>query len=164
MIELKKVTFDMYDDFVKLAVHQHQEPYVASAIKSLAQAYVYMTEYDDPTVVYGIFADEKLVGFIKYCYYREKGPGAEIFEKNCYHIWRLFIDKGHQGKGYGKAAVEQALAIIKTKPHGKGNSVYVSYEPENAASKALFASFGFMETDKKFDEDDDEIIARLEIV
>ena len=159
MIELKKVTFGMYDDFVKLSVHEHQENFVASPIKSLAQAYVYMTEFNSPIVVSGIFAGDHLVGFIKYCFYNE----SEIFENNCYHIWRLFIDKNHQGKGYGKVAVEQTLAEIKTMPHGRGDSVYVSYEPENAASKALFASFGFVETDKSFGEGDDEIIARLEI-
>jgi len=163
MIELKKVAFDMYDDFVKLAVHEHQETYVASAMKSLAQAYVYMTQFNAPITVYGIFANEELVGFVKYCYYNETDPAGKTFEPNCYHIWRLLVDKAHQGKGYGRAAAEHVLAKIKTMPHGKSDSIYVSYEPENAASRALFASFGFVETDKKFDEDDDEIIARLEI-
>ena len=159
MVELRKVTFEMYDEFVKLSVHEHQENFVASAPKSLAQAYLWTTNEVGSIVVYGIFADNVLVGFVKYCFY----PDEELFEPNCYHIWRLLIDKAHQGKGYGRQTIEKVIAEIKTRPFGEVDSIYVSYEPENAASKALFASFGFVETDKKFSDDNDEIIARLKI-
>ena len=127
---------------------------------SLAEAFVYTSDQDNCVIPYGIYADEVMVGFIMYAYWIE-GEAIELFSKNCYHIWRIMFDVKHQGKGYGKQAMEKVIEEIKTFPHGKADYIYMSYEPENVASKNLFHSFGFVDTDKKFADDDDEIIARF---
>ena len=66
--------------------------------------------------------------------------------KNNYSIWRLMIDERHQKKGYGKEAVRLALEFIRTWPCGTAEYCVLSYEPENAAAKELYHSFGFEET------------------
>ena len=161
MIEFRKITDDNMDECIDLKVNKGQESFVASNILSLAEAYVYTSTYDCHVSPYAIYVDDIMVGFIKYAYWAkdERLP----FGETCYHIWRLMLDKNHQGKGYGKQAVEKVIDEIKTFPHGKANSIYMSYESENAASKKLFHSFGFVDTNKKFTVDDDEIIARFSI-
>ncbi len=42
--------------------------------------------------------------------------------------------KDFQNKGYGKQAVEKALAYIRTFPCGKAKYCWLSYERENAAA------------------------------
>lgn len=39
-----------------------------------------------------------------------------------------------------------ALAFIRTAPCGKADCCWLSYEPDNAVARALYASFGFVET------------------
>lgn len=53
-----------------------------------------------------------------------------------------------------------ALDYIKTKPCGEAEYCYLSYEPENIKAKALYHSFGFVETG---DKDEDELIAAMKI-
>ena len=158
MIEFRKITHDNLNECVKLKVTKEQENFVGSNLDTLAETYVEISNGGHATP-YVIYADDVMVGFIIYCYYHE----SAVFENNCYHIWRIMFDAKHQGKGYGKQAIEKIIAEIKTFPYGQSKGIYMSYEPENATSKHLFHSFGFVDTDKKFADDDPEIIARLSI-
>ena len=66
------------------------------------------------------------------------------------------IDEAYQKKGYGKAAVQLALRFIDTRPCGAAKYCWLYYEPENAAARNLYGSFGFIETGEM---DGEEIIA-----
>jgi len=165
MIEFRKITWDNYGDCLKLKVAKEQENFVGSVKSTLAECFIGITNGDKMTP-YAIYANNEVVGFIVYWYYPKSedadNPEISVFD-NGYLIWRILFDVKHQGKGYGKQAVEKVIEEIKTYPFGKADYIYLSYEPENIVSKHLFHSFGFADTDKKFAEDDDEIIARLEI-
>lgn len=154
MIELRKITFDNFDECIKLEPNENQKSFVASNIRSLAQAYVALTNNDCIPMPYAIYADDIMVGFIMMSYAEEDEDGFET----AYWVWRFMIDKGHQGKGYGKEAMAKALDLIRTFPHGKTSSVYLSYELENVVAKALYASFGFVETGRI---EDGEMVAKL---
>lgn len=82
----------------------------------------------------GICDGEALVGFAMYGYFASPSPGR---------LWldRLLIDKVHQGKGYGKAAV---LALLE-KLHREYDSpqVYLSVYENNTAAIALYRQVGF---------------------
>ena len=54
------------------------------------------------------------------------------------------IGKDHQGKGYGKEALQLLLEYIKTFPYGKAESVYAEWHPDNIASKKLFEAYEFI--------------------
>ena len=150
------------DECVKLEVHPEQKDFVASNLYTLAEAYTIITN-DGHVSPYAIYTDNKMVGFIIYEYYDEEDPDDEDDWGICYQIWRLMIDKNHQGKGYGKLAVEKVIEEIKTLPYGPAEYIYISYEPENEVARNLYQSFGFVETDLEFDDDCDEIIARRSI-
>ncbi|MGE5778960.1 MAG: GNAT family N-acetyltransferase [Hyphomicrobiales bacterium] len=62
------------------------------------------------------------------------------------------IDVKHQGKGYGRAALDE----IKATPGVK--KVSIGYMSENAVAKQFYASFGFVEVGRG---EDGEIEAEL---
>ena len=64
------------------------------------------------------------------------------FLNNNYLIWRFMIDRNHQNKGYGKAAMQLALDFIRTWPCGEAEYCWLSYEPENTKAKALYEIVG----------------------
>ena len=70
------------------------------------------------------------------------------------------VEKNHQNRGDVKQALELALSFIRTLPCGKADYCWLSYGPENVVAKALYASFGFIETGEK---DGEEQIAVLKL-
>jgi len=75
----------------------------------------------------------------------------------CYYIDVLYIDENHQGKGYGKEALNEAIKFIKTFPHGEAKSIYSDTKVKNEAMRKTFASVGFVETE---DSDETDIMVR----
>ena len=144
MIELKKITDNNFDECIKLETKEEQKSYVASNIRSLAQAYVALTNNECVPMPYAIYDEDIMVGFIMLSY----SEPDENNDENTYWVWRLMIDKRYQGKGYGKETMAKALELIRTFPYGKASAIFLSYEPENVVAKALYESFGFVETGK----------------
>ena len=163
-IRLVKVDTKNFDALVDLVPFESQYPFVADNVYSLAEAYANNVEgrYAQP---FGIYVGETPVGFLMIGFDiadedadREKYP----LITNNYLIWRFMIDKNHQGKGYGKAAMKLALDFIKTWPCGKADYCWLSYEPENEVARKLYRSFGFVEAEK-MPEGWDEIPAVLKL-
>ena len=164
MIKLRKIeitTMDKYSDIAKecisLEIASEQKGFCASNADSLQEAYG-NAQQGFVDVPYVIYDSDVMVGFIMYGFVKEEED--DVYGEDCYNIWRIMVDKNHQGKGYAKQAVEKVLEEIKTKPYGEANYIYTSYKPTNLASKSLFESFGFAETGEI---DGDESIARLKI-
>ena len=65
-------------------------------------------------------------------------------EKKWVEIWRLMIDHRHQGKGYGRRAME--LALEKIRQAGVFDRVQLYYVPRNEKARALYRNLGFGET------------------
>ena len=66
----------------------------------------------------------------------------------------MMIDERHQGKGFGKVALEKVLSYIGTKPFGDSNRVTLTCNKDNEVALALYHSLEFWETGVA---DDDEI-------
>jgi diamine N-acetyltransferase len=154
MIELRKITGDNFRECINLEVNEEQKNFVAPNIRSLAQAYVATSNNECIPMPYAIYDKDTMVGFIMLSYCK----ADETDNENIYCVWRLMIDKQYQGKGYGKQTMAKAIELIRTFPHGEATSVALSYEPENLVAKALYASFGFVETGKI---EYDEAVAKL---
>lgn len=154
MVELRKITDDNFDKCVKLEPKEEQKSFVASNIRSLAEAYVSLTNNECIPMPYAIYDNDIMVGFIMLSY----NEADENNDKNIYWVCRLMIDKRYQGKGYGKEAVAKALELVRTFPYGKASIVLLSYEPDNVVARSLYASFGFVETGKI---EEGELVAKL---
>lgn len=134
-------------DAFRLELAPGQEKYVSRPIRSLAQAYVYREQCQP----FGIYAGERMVGYVMVIY------DYDIPE---YDIWHMMIDRAHQGRGYGKKALERCLEYIRTKPFGGSNRVALTCHEGNSAALGLYAGLGFLPTGQR---DDEEIELALEL-
>jgi diamine N-acetyltransferase len=144
MVELRKITEDNLGAIVKLEVSEAQKNCVAENSQSIMEAYVAITN-GEHAVTYGIFADEVAVGFVMYTYSENQDYWTTV-PKNTYYLWRLMIDKNHQGKGYGKQAMKKIIEEIKTFPLGPSETFTTSYEMSEAGPKKFYESLGFKAT------------------
>jgi len=156
MIELRKITWDNWEECLDLEVADEQKNFVAPNKYSLAQSYIHLTNDDKPPFSYAIYHDGVMVGYTLYFYSAADEDDSE--DEDCYYICRFMIDKRYQGKGHGRQGMLKVLEHIKTFPHGKTDIVILSYEPENTVAKKLYESLGFVETGEI---DDGELIAKL---
>ena len=167
MITLKKITHgNLCECIYEIETTDEQKGFVDSNVESLAEAYASITNGGFATP-YAIYDNDTIVGFVMYTFADK--PGGDLsppYTLPCYYIWRILIDKNHQGKGFGKQAIAKIIEEIKTMPYGKADCIYTSCAPDNIPSKSLFKSFGFVETgefDGDVDDDDYEIIVKLDI-
>ena len=61
-----------------------------------------------------------------------------------YFLWRFMIAAEHQGKGYGKAALDLLVAYVRTRPGA--SELQCSFVPGDAGPGAFYAKYGFVET------------------
>ncbi|XVV06247.1 GNAT family N-acetyltransferase [Actinosynnema sp. CA-248983] len=142
-MRLEPVTEDNYRAVVDLEVHEEQRGFVATNLKSIADAWVYRPKMQ-PLAMY---AGEELVGFA--LLYREQPDDL--------HIVRFMIDRRAQGRGLGR----KGLAAIAEIARGEGRtSLSLSLVPGNAVAHGLYAAFGFRETGEK---DGDEIVMKHDL-
>ena len=104
---------------VELKLHPGQEAFVADNIDSIANASV------EPTFVpLAIYAGDELVGFAMY--------GQHPPDTGTWWVIRLMIDREHQGKGYGRAAMEAVIAMMADRVGCE--EIVTSFNPANAAA------------------------------
>jgi len=157
MIELRKITWDNFEECINLKITDEQEErdYVPSNTYSLAQAYVAVLDGKNHPMLYAIYNNEAMIGFTWFCY----DTTGEYDSKPCYVIYRFMIDKQYQNKGFGKQAMTEILTYIKTYPYGEAEAVYLSYDRRNTAADKLYRSLGFEETGEYVGEG--EVVTRL---
>jgi diamine N-acetyltransferase len=144
-VELRDVTAENRKAVAALELDPMQEDLVASNAESLAEA-----RFDRDARPRAIYAGGRLVGFLMY------DAGTADDEPREAVIYRFMIDRRHQGKGYGRAALAKALDEIRTIPQvGK---VSIGYIPGNPVAKPFYASFGFVEVGL---DEDGEMVAEL---
>ena len=141
MIHLEKITEKNFIDAFGLKLAAGQERFVSHPIRSLAQAYVYREQCQP----FGIYDEEVMVGYVMVIY------DYDIPE---YDLWHMMIDVSKQGRGYGRAALDQVLAYIRTKPFGASDRVTLTCNRENSRALRLYKSRGFVPTGA---EDEEEI-------
>ena len=94
-----------------LAVEPEQEPYVATNARSIAEAH-----FEPKAWFRAVYADDDPVGFVM----------AFRDSPKEFWVWRFMIDAGHQGKGYGRRALE--LLVEEARQDGV-REVKLSYHP-----------------------------------
>jgi diamine N-acetyltransferase len=138
---IQQVTKSNWQELTKLSVREDQNHFVAPNVYSILESHY---GYDEPDgsghwdmFPYGIYDGETPVGFFMYGY-NFSNQQFEAF------IIRLMVDKGHQGKGYGKFGMQKMLEIFRQEE--RIHCVGISYEPDNEVARKLYASLGFVET------------------
>lgn len=133
MLQLRKITTENWIKAISLKVREDQMNYIASNAVSLAQL-----NFLDNFHAKGIYFEEEMIGFTLF--------GIDE-EDNEYWIYRMMIDKNHQGKGYGKAAVKLVIEDIQKMKEERHKTITLSYEPKNEHAKRIYEKMGFQEVE-----------------
>ncbi len=139
-VELREITQESLQAVLDLAVEPEQEPYVATNARSIAEAH-----FEPRAWFRAVYADDDPVGFVM----------AFRDPPNVFWVWRFMIDAGHQGKGYGRRALE--LLVGEARRDGV-TEVKLSYHPGEHSPHSFYSRSGFVDTGEV---DDGEIVMRL---
>jgi diamine N-acetyltransferase len=133
-LRLEPVTQENVRAACMLKLRADQDDLVAPVAWSLADAYT-MPDVAWPRLIYD---GDQLVGFIMAAFAAEdKNP---LFHS---YLWRLNIDAGHQGKGYGRFAVEELCQEGMRRGHRR---LTVSYHAGQHGPEAFYRRLGFHAT------------------
>lgn len=127
----------------RLKVHPSRVEFVANNSYSLAQAAY--TPHLEPL---GMYAGTRMVGFTMHA--------TEAYTDGRFWIMRVMVDELYQGHGYGRAAMTQLIARMRTLPECR--VLALDYHPDNAVAAKLYAGLGFRPTGEV---EGTEIIATL---
>jgi diamine N-acetyltransferase len=104
-VRLEDVTAQNWRAVLRLKLADDQQRLLASNAYSIAQS-----KYDEAAQPRAIYAGDRVVGFLMY-----DVPEVDDDEQHV-SIYRFMIDKDHQGKGYGRAALTMAIEEIRQIP------------------------------------------------
>ncbi len=132
-ITVREITAENFIVAMKLEVKEEQKNFVASNAASIAQS-----KFHTFLECYGIYDDEKMVGFSAF----GKNPADGT-------IWivRHMIDKNQQGKGYGKAGLKVVIDFLRSKY--TCTEIFLDVAEENKIATSLYVKAGFEKTNKR---------------
>ncbi len=148
-LTLRPIDKNNREAVLALSVREDQ-PFVAPNDVSLRQARKTNKEHPGVARPFGIYADDRLVGFCMFAV----APEAEDPDDR-YYLWRFMIDQNEQGKGYGQAALAEIIRYFKELG---ADRLVLSTEPENERGLHVYHKAGFRETGAI---DWDEAVLRL---
>jgi diamine N-acetyltransferase len=141
-ISLRPVDQSNYQACIELTVDRSQEGFVASNVQSLADAYVWR-EAAEP---YAVYADDEVVGFaLLYPLVEDEGvyPLPADAEVQGLVLVRLMVDARFQGRGYGRDALDEVVALTRERGLDR---LRLSVVPENEQALEFYRRNAFVET------------------
>jgi diamine N-acetyltransferase len=99
IVSLREITASTVRTICELTVHPHQIRFVAPNALSIAEAH-----FSDHAWFRAIYADDTPVGFAML----ELAPGTPAY------LWRFMIDGRYQSLGFGRRALDQLIAHVRT--------------------------------------------------
>ena len=132
VVRLVEITAETVREVCMLSdtLSEQQQKMVADNAISIAQAH-----FSDKAWFRAIYADQTPVGFIML---HDDAQAGEYF------LWRLMVAAPHQGKGYGRRAIEALVEYVRTRPGAK--ELLASYVPIEGGPKDFYLKLGFEPT------------------
>ena len=144
VVSLQEITAETVIAVCKLSdtLSEQQSKMVAENAVSIAQAH-----FSDKAWFRAIYADQTPVGFIML------HDDAQAHE---YFLWRLMVAGPHQGKGYGRRAIELLTGYVRTRPGAV--ELLASYVPVEGGPEGFYHKLGFEPTGQVME---GEVVVRL---
>ncbi|MFW3171281.1 GNAT family N-acetyltransferase [Geodermatophilus sp. CPCC 206100] len=146
-IHLREITDDNREAVRALRVRGRQKRFVASVSRSLRDATHAPRANPWSRAVY---SGDEPVGFVMLSWKPRKGP-----YRGRHFLWRLLVDKRHQGRGVGRAVLAQIVDLVRA---DGGTELLTSYELGEGGPWPFYQRLGFQPTGEI---DDGEIVLRL---
>ncbi len=144
IISLCEVTRENWRATLRLAVHPDQQRFVAGddapiAAIALAKAYVRAggVRWAPYAIMAGEGETEEMVGFVALAYEPESADD--------YWVFHFFIDRRYQGRGYGAAALERLIELVR-REHPRARMLQLVVHPENQPAQRPYTRAGFHAT------------------
>jgi diamine N-acetyltransferase len=145
LLRLQPVSKENWRAVAQLKVTAQQAAFVAEPSYYLALC-CYEAIWHPLAVILG----EEVIGFCMW--------GIDPADQSCW-LGGVLIDQRFQGRGYGRRAIQAALAMLAEQ--NGCNAFALSYNPSNDVAKRLYQSLGFRETGE-LEEEEEEVVARLQ--
>jgi diamine N-acetyltransferase len=142
-VDLREITRDTVIAVCKLDAGDNRTQVAPNAV-SIAQAHFQAAAW-----FRAVHAGEQLMGFVM-LYDPTLAPEPDEPD---FFLWRLMIDRAHQGKGYGAAAVEALVRHVRTRPGAQ--RLLVSHVKSADRLARFYSALGFVYTGV---EDDGELV------
>ena len=143
-VSLREITEETVVEVCKLSdtLTEPQNRMVAPNALSIAQAH-----FSKYAWFRAIYADESPVGFIML---------SDDPDEQEYFLWRLMVAKPHQGKGFGRSAMELLTEHVKTRPGAK--ELLTSCGQGEGSPEGFYSKLGFKRNGQMVD---DEVVLSL---
>jgi diamine N-acetyltransferase len=154
VVTLRKFTDVNREAVLALRVAHEQERFVGGSVQNaLADA----TEYPQAKPWYRvIYAGDEPVGFVMISWNCEPQPPEII---GPWFLWKLLIDKRHQGRGFGSEVVRQVAELVRAEG---ATELFTSFVLGDGGPAGFYERIGFVPTG---DVDvNNEVIVRLALI
>ena len=142
-LTLREITAANRAEVESLRVTSEQSAFVAGVAESLVEA----AETPGACPWYrAVYAEERPVGFVMLS---DNIPPDRAEYLGPYFLWRLLIDARCQCRGYGRAALDLAVAYVRTRPHAE--RLLVSFVPGEGSPEGFYLKYGFRRTGEVHD-------------
>ena len=148
-VSLREITDQNREAVVALRVAASQEGYVSSVADSLEEARD--TPEGNPWCR-AIYVEDEPVGFVMLSWDVTPDPPRII---GPWFLWKLLIDRRHQGCGYGREAVKFVADIARD--HG-ASELLTSYVVGDGSPEPFYRQIGFIPTGEQ-DENGEIVLA-----
>jgi len=145
VVTLREITGETVRTILRLAVRADQNGFVAPNAVSIAEAH-----FAPEAWFRAIYADDTPVGFVMLS---DKPAVPEYF------LWRFMIDARYQGMDFGRRALEQVIAHVRTRPGAR--AFLTSIVPGEGSPQGFYEKLGFALTG---DVEDGEAVMRLDLI
>ena len=145
-IELKPVSIENWYDCTKLNVKKEQNSVFPAPVVYWIAESKFVHDFE----LRAIYSQDLLVGFIAFC----KTPDDD----GNHWIPALMIDENHQGKGFGKKAMEKLIDLMS---QNGCNKLMIGHRPDNLIAGNLYESLGFQKASEEII--DGEIVRFLQL-
>lgn len=143
-VTLREITGETVRAVCRLEVAPEQRGFVAPNAVSIAQAH-----FEPKAWFRAVYAGEEPVGFVML---------FEDTEKPEYYLWRFMVAAEHQGKGYGKRALD--LVVERVRGLSGATELLSSYVRGEHGPQGFYLGYGFEETGEV---EEGEHVIRLEL-
>ncbi len=134
-VTLREITPENRSTIEALSVTDEQSEYVAGVADSLVEA----AQTPDARPWYrAVYAGDEPVGFVMI------SDGITVVNPDYlgpYFLWRLLVDRRHQGRGYGSAALQLVVELLRTRPDAR--VLITSAAPGPASPVDFYVGQGF---------------------
>ncbi len=149
-VTLREITDANREVVRALRVAPGQDQFVGGVAESIEEATA--TPEGNPWYR-AVYAGENPVGFVMLSWNVTPSPGII----GPWFLWRLLIDQHHQGRGYGRAALDR---IVETLRAEGATELLTSYVPGDGGPWPFYETYGFVPTGET---EDDEVVIRLDL-